>query len=126
MTAAIVQNELNAVQTAPTTELLFAIANELANLERSGAMLQELVAGKVRSGTLSGMALLDAQDADLLVQHLAELSRFLKNYADGLQSGTPDPLSSALNSVLLGSLSLRLASASTTIEMDQPSGVELF
>ena len=94
----------------PTTELLLAIANELAGLERAGAMLQDLVAGKVRSGALSGMALLDAQGADLLVQQLGELSRFLTTYAKAIRNNAADPLTTALDGVLLSALSRRLAS----------------
>jgi len=105
-TAAAVQPTENR---APSTELLLAVAQELSDLGRTGAMLQDLIAGKVRSGALSGMALLDAQAADLLVQHLTELAKFLRAYADGMQSSASDPLGLALDSILLSALSRRLA-----------------
>jgi hypothetical protein len=96
-------------QRPPSTDLLIAVSQELSELGRTGEMLQDLIAGKVRAGALSGMALLDAQAADLLVQHLTELAKFLRAYAEGLQSDAPDPVGVALNSVLLSALSRRLA-----------------
>jgi len=94
---------------APTAELMTAVAAELADLGRASAMLQELVAGKVRAGDLSGMALLDAQDADLLAQRLGELAKFLHTYASGLRNNVADPLTPALESILLGALVQRLS-----------------
>lgn len=112
----------------PSTELLNAVAQELSDLGRTGAMLQDLIAGKVRSGALSGMALLDAQAADLLVQHLNELAKFLRAYAQGLQSDAQDPLALALDSILLSALSRRLAPArATNGESEQSAGdLEMF
>lgn len=91
-------------------EVLFAVAQELAALGRTGAMLQELIANKAREGELSGMAFVDAQAADLLVQHLTELAKFLETYAEGINANARDPLAAALDNVLLSALSRRLAS----------------
>lgn len=91
-------------------EVLFAVAHELAALGRTGAMLQELIANKARSGELTGMAFVDAQSADLLVQHLAELAKFFETYAEGIKAKARDPLAAALDNVLLSALSRRLAS----------------
>jgi hypothetical protein len=110
----------------PSTDLLMAVAQELSDLGDTGAMLQDLIAGKVRAGELDGRALLDAQAADLLVQQLSELAKFLRAYAQGLQTDIPDPLGAALNNVLLSALSRRLA-PSRAVESEQSSGdLEMF
>lgn len=111
---------------APPAAILLAVASELAALGRTGSMLQELVAGKVRTGALTGMALLDAQDADLLVQSLAELSNFLRAYAEGLQASAPDALLNALDGVKLSALSGRLLPERAQTASHGPGGLDLF
>ncbi len=92
-----------------TAGLLNAIGRELSELGRIGELLQGIVGAKIRSGAMSERALMDAQAADLLVQHLHELAAFLACYAEAVTTDDADPLGRALVGVRLGALVRRLA-----------------
>ncbi|MBI3440140.1 MAG: hypothetical protein HY054_16065 [Proteobacteria bacterium] len=106
---------------------MLRVSQELADLGRASETLQELVAEKVRASALSGASLLNAQDADLLAQRLAELAKFLRIYAEGIISEAVDPMALALDSVLLGALCRRLAPGPINDEPKQAAGeLEMF
>jgi hypothetical protein len=101
---------------APATEdaathadLMLAVAQELSALNAMCATLQDVVAGKVRAGALSGGALVEAQAADAVAQHVAELEKFLRVYVDAIETLAEDPLGLALSGVSLTALGRRLA-----------------
>lgn len=108
-----------------TAGLLTAIGRELSELGRIGEVLQGVVGARIRSGALSEKALMDAQAADLLVQHLNELATFLDSYASAVASDDDDPLGRALKGVRLRGLVQRLAPARAAQEGAAVSAGEL-
>ncbi|WP_395647568.1 hypothetical protein [Terricaulis sp.] len=110
-----------------SVDLLHALAHELNNLGRTGIVLQELLSKRISAGDLSEVAIMDAQSADLLVQHLNELANFLRAYAGALSAQEADPIRTALASVALGALVRRLSPAGGADADIGPSGeLQLF
>lgn len=118
---------MNRIESTPQlAEVLGAVARELGDLGAASAALQELVAERIRGGAMSDTAVMDAQAADLLVQHLSELSKFVDAYARGLASAGADPLGSALETLVLGALAQRLSTLSSTQIAPDSGKLELF
>jgi lactam utilization protein B len=90
-------------------DLMLAVAQELSALNAMCMTLQDVVAGKVRTGALTGGALVEAQAADAVAQQVAELEKFLRVYVDALETFAEDPLGRALSGVSLTALGRRLA-----------------
>jgi hypothetical protein len=108
--------------------VLKAVAGELIELGRAGLKLQDLIGAEVRTGKLGAAAMMDAQAADLLVQHLHEIAKFLEAYSGALLVKDSDPLAVASGTLLLGGLAERLLHpGSRAADSPIPSGdIEMF
>ncbi len=99
---------------APETEIkhkvLVAVAQELADLSQKNVALQSMITPLLKSEVLNTSHMIEVQSADILTQHLAELSKFLANYLRLCEAGEADSVSGALNDIVLSALAERLAS----------------
>jgi hypothetical protein len=107
--------------------LLKAVAGELNQLGHIGLKLQDLIGAEVRTGKLGSAAMMDAQAADLLVQHLQELAKFLEAYS-ALTVRESDPIAVASDTLLLGGLASRLSRPGSQMPHAPEAGgdVEMF
>jgi len=116
------------IPAAADPEVLKTLASVLADLGGIGQKLQEMIGSEFRTGKLGADAIMDAQAADLLVQYLHEISKFLGNYSAALLVEDADPLAAATSTLLLGGLVGRLMQScnSAVIAAVADGDIEMF
>jgi ubiquinone biosynthesis protein COQ9 len=92
-----------------------AVADELETLRRSCDELQELISRALRGGGFASAAIMELQAADVLMQTLQELSKFLRAYAWESQRRPDLALESAVGSIVLGALATRLSTVTAEV-----------